>query len=96
MFTALAALIAVVIGITLRLCWAKATTESKLYRVPLFWVVLIFAIILVTSPKTIPFVFGIFIVDLIGAYVKENEEHKDSWSKFLNWAMNIIPLNEKE
>ena len=94
--TVMVVLIAMALGLILRLCWARVVTEGKVYRVPLFWVAILFAIVIATTPKTTAFIIGIFAVDLIGAYVKSNEDHKKAWKEFLDWAMKLIPLKSQE
>lgn len=95
MYITIAVFAAAAIGLTLRLVWAKTVMEGELYRVPLFWVILMFIITLATSPKSTAFLLGVFAIDIIGAIAKEKEEDEKRWAKVLNWMMDKIPLKEK-
>ena len=95
MYLTLAVFVAALIGLVLRLVWAKTVMRGELYRIPVFWVVLMFIITLVTSPKSTAFLLGVFAIDIIGSIVKDNEEDKKKWSDMLNWMLNKIPLKEK-
>jgi len=96
MYITIAVIAAAAIGLTLRLSWAKVVTDGELYRVPLFWVVLMFIITLATSPKSTAFLLGIFCIDIIGSIAKDKEEDKKTFSKILNWLMDLIPLQERK
>lgn len=95
MYITIAVIAAAAIGLTLRLVWAKAVMNGELYRIPLFWVVLMFIITLATSPKSTAFLLGVFAIDIIGSIAKEKEEDKERWSGILNWMMNKVPLKDK-
>jgi len=94
MYLTIAVFAAAAIGLTLRLVWAKVVMNGEIYRIPLFWVILMFIITLATSPKSTAFLLGVFAIDIIGSIAKEKEEDKARWSSILNWMMDKIPVKE--
>jgi hypothetical protein len=95
MYLTIAVFAAAAIGLTLRLVWAKIVMNGEIYRIPLFWVVLMFIITLATSPKSTAFLLGVFAIDIIGSIAKDKEEDKVRWANILNWMMDRIPVKEK-
>jgi hypothetical protein len=96
MYITIAVIAAAAIGLTLRLVWAKVVMNGELYRIPLFWVILMFIITLATSPKSTAFLLGVFAIDIIGSIAKEKEDDQKRWAGILNWMMNKIPLKENQ
>ena len=94
MYVFYAVIVSAAIGLTLRLVWAKAVMKGELYRVPLFWVTIIFVIALATTPKSVALLLGIFSIDLIGSIAKDNQESQQKFSEFLNWLMDKLPIKE--
>lgn len=94
MFTIFAICTATAVGFTFRMSWSKVVMKGEIYRVPLFWVMLVFVITIATAPKSAPFVLGVFLVDLIGVIVEDNEKYKKYFSDFLNKFLDLIPLGE--
>jgi hypothetical protein len=55
-----------------------------------------FIITLATNPKATAFLLGVFAIDIIGSFAKENKEDKETFAKLLNWLLDLIPLNERK
>jgi len=91
----LSMIIAATIGLVFRLAWAKSMTNGVIYRIPLLWLTIIIGIAMAYSPKSVIFFIGLFLVDFLALFAKDNKEHEEKLKNFINLLIDKLPLEKK-
>ena len=91
-----AVLIAAMLGLTIRIVWAKTVAHGIVYRVPIFWVLLVIGIAGVLEPRSIVFCTGLFVLDLIAWAIKGEKEEEEKLKNAVNWLISKIPVKNKK
>jgi hypothetical protein len=47
------------------------------------------------APKSLVFIFGIFVFDLVYFVIKDDNILKEKYKNFLNGILSKVPVNEK-